>query len=100
MTFEERKAEEFIDKNCKLWEEGELTVDEIVRLTYIACLKEALKMKVNTTTISDAPLMEREQLAQAKEIIKFLINPQLLDKPQYYEWRLKAEQFLKGVENV
>lgn len=36
----------------------------------------------------------REQLTKAKEIIKFLINPQLLDKPQYYEWRLKAEQFL------
>lgn len=35
------------------------------------------------------------QLTKAKEIIKFLINPQLLDKPEYYEWRLKAEQFLK-----
>jgi hypothetical protein len=34
-------------------------------------------------------------LDQATEIIKFLINPQLLDKPQYYEWRLKAEKFIK-----
>lgn len=28
----EQKAEEYIEKNCKIWEEGELTVDEIVRL--------------------------------------------------------------------
>jgi hypothetical protein len=34
--------------------------------------------------------------SEATEIIKFLINPQLLDKPQYYEWRLKAEKFIKG----
>lgn len=33
--------------------------------------------------------------SKATEIIKFLINPQLLDKPQYYEWRLKAEKFIK-----
>ena len=33
--------------------------------------------------------------SEATEIIKFLINPQLLDKPQYYEWRLKAEKFIK-----
>ena len=37
-----------------------------------------------------------DNLDQATEIIKFLINPQLLDKPQYYEWRLKAEKFIKG----
>ena len=35
------------------------------------------------------------RLNEATEIIKFLINPQLLDKPQYYEWRLKAEKFIK-----
>lgn len=39
MTLEER-AEEYIEKNCKMWEEGELTVDEIVRLTYKDCAKE------------------------------------------------------------
>lgn len=39
-----------------------------------------------------------KNLTKAKEIIKFLINPQLLDKPQYYEWRLKAEQFLQEIE--
>lgn len=36
----EEKVEEFIEKNCKIWEEGELTVDEIVRLAYIAGAKE------------------------------------------------------------
>ena len=45
-------------------------------------------LNCNLNTITDL-------LEKAKEIIKFLINPQLLDKPQYYEWRLKAEQFLK-----
>lgn len=39
MTFEE-KAEEYIEKNCKIWEEGELTVDEIVRLAYLAGAEE------------------------------------------------------------
>lgn len=39
MTLEER-AEEYIKKNCQMWEEGELTVDEIVRLTYKDCAKE------------------------------------------------------------
>ena len=32
-------AEEYIEKNCKIWEEGELTVDEIVRLAFLAGLK-------------------------------------------------------------
>ena len=44
----------------------------------------------------DSYITELENnLDQATEIIKFLINPQLLDKPQYYEWRLKAEKFIK-----
>lgn len=40
------------------------------------------------------------KLTEAKEIIKFLINPQLLDKPEYYDWRLKAEQFLKYSDDL
>ena len=36
---DEEMAEEYIEKNCKIWEEGELTVDEIVRLTFLAGLK-------------------------------------------------------------
>ena len=36
---DEEMAEEYIEKNCKIWEEGELTVDEIVRLAYLAGLK-------------------------------------------------------------
>lgn len=39
MTLEER-VEEYIEKNCKIWEEGELTVDEIVRLAIIGFTKE------------------------------------------------------------
>ena len=35
---DEEMAEEYIEKNCKIWEEGELTVDEIVRLVYLAGL--------------------------------------------------------------
>ena len=36
---DEEMAEEYIEKNCKIWEEGELTVDEIVRLAFLAGLK-------------------------------------------------------------
>jgi len=39
MTIEE-KAEEYIEKNCNIWEEEELTVDEIVRLAYLDSAKE------------------------------------------------------------
>lgn len=96
MTFEEKKAEEFIEKNHKMWEEGELTVEEIVRLTYIACYKEALKMKVNITSISDAPLMEKEQLAQAKEIIENIIRVTWGEGWNYsLDVKVKAEAFLK-----
>ena len=35
---------------------------------FVAGYKEALKVKVNTTTISDAPLMEMEQLEQTEEM--------------------------------
>ncbi|MCR5436155.1 MAG: hypothetical protein K6E97_03715 [Treponema sp.] len=111
MTVEERKAEEFIEKNRKLWEEGELTIEEIVRLTYITVYKEVLKMKLNTTTISDAPLMEREQLEKAKKIILSLYNAgrDILmcgyteETQKRLEDKINAkeiEQFLKEVENV
>ena len=36
---DEEMAEEYIEKNCKIWEEGELSVDEIVRLAFLAGLK-------------------------------------------------------------
>ena len=36
----DKMAEEYIEKNCKRWEEGELTVDEIVRLAYKDGAKE------------------------------------------------------------
>ena len=36
---DEEMAEEYIEKNCKIWEEGELTVNEIVRLAFLAGLK-------------------------------------------------------------
>lgn len=36
---DEELTEEYIEKNCKIWEEGELTVDEIVRLAFLAGLK-------------------------------------------------------------
>ena len=64
----------------------------------IAELKEKLRIATEYPEWSKTVKLAEEdcikQLAEAKEIIKFLINPQLLDKPEYYEWRLKAEQFL------
>ena len=63
---------------------------------YLTGYKEALKMKVNTTTISDAPLMEKEQLEQAKEIIKKLLNHILMPEGfENGEIIKQAEQFLK-----
>lgn len=63
-------------------------------------LKELKKKKeeieIMTNFCKECKKMHTDQLAQAKEIIKFLINPQLLDKPEYYEWRLKAEQSLNS----
>lgn len=70
--------------------------DENVEQAYLAGYKEALKMKVNTTTISDAPLMEREQLEQAKEIIRMVIDSYYHEERFQFERDLaKAEQFLK-----
>lgn len=73
MTFEERKAEEWLQgiegDDCVI-----ITDREERKQAYVAGYREALKMKVNITTISDAPLMEREQLEQAKEILKRFVK--------------------------
>ena len=64
-------------------------------LELIKMLIEAFKncKRVNTTTISDAPLMEMELLEKAKEIIKGFIDAE--DGPvQYYDLLNRAEQFL------
>ena len=55
---------------------------------------EALSGDIPWSKLKDVSEVTKK-LTEVKEIIKFLINPQLLDKPQYYEWILKAEQFLK-----
>lgn len=73
MTFEEKKAEEWLQgiegDDCVI-----ITDREERKQAYVAGYREALKMKVNITTISDAPLMEKEQLEQAKEIIKRFVK--------------------------
>ena len=75
MTLEEKKAEEYI---CNGKCQEEITKNYVHCKTcgrikdFVAGYKEALKMKINTTTISDAPLMEKEQLAEARETIKEL----------------------------
>ena len=116
MTLEE-KAKEYSEKECKNCTYRCDKPKVFKRLSnkkechayfrsyegYLAGYKEALKAKVNITTISDAPLMEREQLEQAKEIIKNL----LILKDDHFgntkmEWRVEvteqAEQFLKEIE--
>lgn len=54
--------------------------------------KEKCKFKVSDIF---KEIETENKLTEATEIIKFLINPQLLDKPQYYKWRLKAEKFIE-----
>ena len=81
MTLEE-KAEQFADNisglelTCSLLSAKDKS--HAYRLGrydgFLAGLKAGLKMKVNTTTISDAPLMEKEQLEQAKEVMRSAID--------------------------
>lgn len=102
MTFEERKAEEWLQgiegDDCVI-----ITDREERKQAYIAGYREALKMKINTTTISDAPLMEREQLAEAKDIINCLVHLGEFNEntdEEYLNYQVhdvlkKAELFLK-----
>lgn len=103
MTFEEKKAEEYI---CNGKCQDDITKNYVHCKTcgrikdFVAGYREALKMKVNTTTISDAPLMEKEQLEQAKEIIRELVGIiDYLNEDEYVKEDFpiihKAEQFLK-----
>lgn len=76
---EEQKKQEFEEwqnRNNK-WLHFQIGIGRIGEVIEIAFLEAidigfayGIKAKVNTTTISDAPLMEREQLEQAKDIIK------------------------------
>ena len=52
---DEEMAEEYIEKNCKIWEEGELTVDEIVRLAFLAGLK-AGRPQWHTPNVPTSPI--------------------------------------------
>ena len=77
-----------------------------VEEAYLAGAKEALKMKVNITTISDAPLMEREWLGQAKEFLEKFCSYYMYDcdatrkdYDTFEELKKQAEQFLKEIEN-
>ena len=71
---------------------------------YLAGVKEGLKMKVNITTISDAPLMEREQLERAKKIIEEL-HEIVANKVEYkstilmWNTMARAEKLLKELQN-
>jgi len=98
MTFEEKKAKEYMDNEVPFdtTESGEkLYTRYDVEQAYIAGMKETLKMKVNTTTISDAPLMERERLERAKKIIKNLMVFAEIDLRESEKEYIEAEQFLK-----
>ena len=66
MTVEER-AEEWIENDYK--PSGIDNFNDL-KQAYTAGYKEALKAKVNVTFISDAPLMEKEQLKRARELLE------------------------------
>ena len=60
--------------------------------------KDCAKARLNVTTISDAPLMKREQLEQAKEIIKNCLRNMQDDTGDMKPIIEQAEQFLKETE--
>lgn len=100
MTEEEKKTEFENWQNTNIrWLHFQISigkVGEVIEKAFIEALNigfaYGIKTKVNTTTISDAPLMEREQLEQAKEIIKQFLN----DYPVITKELLdKLEQFIK-----
>ena len=108
MTFEEKKAVEYTDsvEEKKHWSDeydsNTVFTREEVEQAYIAGYKEALKVRINTTSISDAPLMEKEQLAQAKKLLKEFCSYYMYDCDAirkdceaFEELKRKAEQFLE-----
>lgn len=118
MTLEE-KANEYAEKECKNCSYRCDKPNLFKRLSnkkechayfrsyegYLAGIKEGLKMKVNTTTISDAPLMDREQLEQAKEFLEKFCSYYMYDcyatrkdYDAFEELKKQAEQFLKEIE--
>lgn len=105
MTEEEKKTEFENWQNTNIrWLHFQISigkVGEVIEKAFIEALNigfaYGIKTKVNTTTISDAPLMEREQLEQAKEIIKQLMYASR-DCIAWYCLCDKAKQFLKEIE--
>lgn len=109
MTEEEKKAEfENWENTNARWIHFQLSIGrvrEIMEKAFIEALNigfaRGIKTKVNTTTISDAPLTERERLEQAKEIIKKLrvlyFSPVVTnnDVKRQDEILNEVEQFLK-----
>ena len=96
MTIEER-AGEYIKKNNLEWELECNRTSPIgeVKQAYIAGAKETLKMKVNTTTISDAPLEDKRKLEEANVIIKLLLWDLRNRSHEPLKDIERAEQFLK-----
>ena len=70
MTLEE-KAEEKAEKYSEAFIEKGIAKASYAK-GYIEGTTEALKARINTTTISDAPLEKDKQLTKAKEIIRSL----------------------------
>lgn len=103
----EKEAEEYIKVNKLEWElECHRTspIGEVVQAFQNGAefgFAHGLKAKINTTTISDAPLENEKRLTEAKEIIKEYICLSLQeDKDIDANVKLfqKAETFLKECE--
>ena len=106
MTDEQKKQEfeEWQNRNIK-WLHFQISIGKIGEIIERAFLEAinigfayGIKTRVNTTTISDAPLESEKQLTEAKEIIKELIDtPSQLfcDNSKYLTVLAKAEAFIK-----
>ena len=83
---DEEMAEEYIEKNCKIWEEGELTVDEIVRLAFLAGLK-AGRPQWHKVVDGDLPKIEN------RIVLCICIGGYINNEPNYVYKLLTSREF-------
>lgn len=102
MTLEE-KAKKWVKENACEWcinadecEQGCIDCHGIKG--YIAGATEVLKMKVNVTTISDAPLERDRQLDKARSIVHRLLV--LIQKHKWWDYTVidEARAFMSEVD--
>ena len=96
MTLEE-KAEEKAEKYSEAFIEKGVAKASYAK-GYIAGTTEALKARINTTTISDAPLEKDKQLEKARSIVHRLLV--VIQKHKWWDYTVidEARAFMSEVD--